>query len=343
MSYRQLSRSERYQIQVMVHMGHSLAFIARWLGRNKSTISRELRRNSDHRHLKPYMAARASRFTRQRRIEKGKASRKIQGKLQELVETKLRLGWSPEQISGRLRWERSIRISHETIYQHVIRDARQQGTLRYALRFAGYKGRRCKKSKMAERTRARKGWLHQRPQAANKRTELGHWERDCLLGQRGKAAFLTLIERRSRFARIRRVAKVNSELVAAATIDALRAEPTKTVTNDNGVEFQRDESLQRKLGVPIYFCDPGSPWQRGSIENLNGLIRQYIPKGDDIDSLADWTARALEETLNYRPRRILGFRTPHEVFYGTTTLLFHDELMRLGLETSCPSRFRQTL
>jgi IS30 family transposase len=318
-------------------MGASNATIARWLGRSPSTISREIRRNRDDSRKVPYLAVRACRRTRERRVAKGALARKIQGDLQEIVETKLRMGWSPEQISGRLWTELRVRLSHETIYQHVIRDAKRQGTLRYALRYRGYKQYRCKKSKCADRTRARKGWLHQRPQAANNRSELGHWERDCLLGQRGKAAFLTLIERRSRFTRVRQVAKVNSELVAAATIDALRGEVTKTVTNDNGVEFQRDESLQRQLGVPIYFTDPGCPWQRGSIENLNGLIRQYIPKGDDIDALPDWTAQALEETLNYRPRRILGFRTPHEVFYRTTTLLMSDDLMHLGLETGAPT------
>lgn len=335
MSYRQLSQEERYQIQVMVRLDFTNAVIAAAMKRHPSTISRELKRNSDFTSSKPYLATRAGRLAGERRVEKGKRCRKIQGKLQELVEAKLRLGWSPEQISGRLRWERGVRISHETIYQHVIRDARLQGTLRYALRFRGYKQHRCKKSKWAERTRLRKGWLAQRPQAANARTEIGHWERDCLLGQRGKGAFLTLIDRRSRFARIRRVSKVDTEHVAAATLDALRPhrEVTKSMTNDNGMEFQRDATLQQQLGVPIYFCDPGSPWQRGSIENLNGLIRQYIPKGEDIDYLPDWTARALEETLNYRPRRTLGYRTPHEVFYRTTTLLLTSDLMRLGLET----------
>jgi IS30 family transposase len=318
----------------MVDMGASNATIARWLRRHPSTVSREIRRNSDHRRVKPYLAARASRRARQRRIEKGIRSRRIQGALQELIETKLRLSWSPEQISGRLWVERRIRVSHETIYQHVLRDARRQGTLRYCLRFGGYKHHRFKKSKQAERTRLRKGWLHQRPRAANERSELGHWERDCVLGQRGEAALLTIVDRRSRYTRIRRVAKVDVDHAAAATLDALRPHRgvTKTMTNDNGVEFQRDAALQLKLGVPIYFTDPGSPWQRGSIENLNGLVRQYIPKGADIAALPDWTTQALEETLNYRPRKILGYRTPHEVFYQETTLLTGPDLMHLGLE-----------
>ena len=336
MSYRQLTLNERYQIQTLVRMGRSRAAIARWLRRHPSTILRELRRNSDTSCVHPYVAARANRRTRGRRVAKGIASRKIQGELQDLVEQKLRLGWSPEQISGRLWLERKVAVCHETIYQHVIRDARQRGILRYCLRFGGYKQHRLKKSKHGARTRLRKNWIRDRPGAANRRAEVGHWERDCVLGRRGEAALLTLVDRRSRYTLIRRVAKVDVEHVAAATIEALRPhrDLTRTMTNDNGTEFQRDESLQKQLGVPIYFTEPSSPWQRGSIENLNGLVRQYVPKQSDIGAFPDWTPRALEETLNFRPRKILGFRTPHEVFYMASTALTGTEAMRLGLEFS---------
>jgi IS30 family transposase len=336
MSYRQLTLDERYQIQTWVRMGMSNAAIGRWLGRHPSTISRERHRNSDTSCVQPYTAARAHRRTRGRRVAKGIASRKVQGELQELVEQKLRLGWSPEQISGRLWLESKLAVSHETIYQHVIRDTQQQGILRYCLRFGGYKQHRMKKSKHGARTRQRKNWIHERPATANRRAEVGHWERDCVLGKRGEAALLTLVDRRSRYTLIRRVAKVDVEHVAAATVEALRPhrDLTRTMTNDNGTEFQRDESLQKQLGVPIYFTEPSSPWQRGSIENLNGLVRQYVPKQSDIGAFPDWTPRALEETLNFRPRKVLGFRTPHEVFYMASTALTGTEAMRLGLEFS---------
>jgi len=254
----------------------------------------------------------------------------------QLVEQKLRLSWSPEQISGRLRLELRVKLSHETIYQHVLRDTREHGFLRYCLRFGGYKHHRFKKSKHAERTRLRKNWLDQRPAAANKRRELGHWERDCVLGTRGTSALLTIVDRRSRYTRIRHVRKLNTDEVAKGTIAALRPHRalTKTITNDNGVEFQRDETLQRKLGIPIYFTEPSSPWQRGSIENLNGLVRQYIPKRTNLDSLAPWITTALEDTLNFRPRKTLGFRTPHEIHYGERVRLTSEQLMRFGLEFS---------
>jgi IS30 family transposase len=334
MSYRQLTLDERYQIQALQKMKWRPAAISRELGRHPSTLSRELARNCEAE--KPYDARRAARWSRRRRVVKGTNSRKIQGALQDLVEQKLRLSWSPEQISGRLRAEGGPSVTHETIYQHVLRDTKACGFLRYCLRFAGYKHHRFKKSKCAERTRLRKNWLDQRPRGANDRSELGHWERDCVLGTRGSSALLTIVDRRSRLTLVSRVKRVNTDEVAEATLEALRPHRavTKTITNDNGVEFQRDQTLQEQLGIPIYFTDPSSPWQRGSVENANGLVRQYVRKGTDMDTLPDWAPRAIEETLNHRPRKILNFRTPYEVFFGQKVRLTDGELMRFGLEFS---------
>jgi IS30 family transposase len=335
MSYRQLTLDERYQVQSLHALGFTQADIGRRLGRHASTISRELRRNAPG--AARYKASSAQAAARQRRVAKGERSRKIQGWLRELVERKLRLSWSPEQISGRLRLELGVRLSHESIYMHVLRDCRRGGALRYCLRFGGYKQHRFKKSKVAEKTRLRKGWLRQRCVAANERTELGHWERDCVLGQRGGAGLLTIVDRKSRYTRIRRVQKVDTEHVASATIDGLDPDLVGTVnsiTNDNGAEFQRDDRLQKKMRVPIYFTDPSSPWQRGSIENLNGLVRQYVPKGADIDKLPAWTTQALEETLNFRPRKTLGYRSPHEAHFRQRLALISNQRMHFGLEFS---------
>ena len=333
MTHRQLTLEERYHIAVWWKEGLSQAEIARRLHRSASTISRELRRNED-RYTKTYSAAAAQKKAHQRRIVKGARTRKIRGKLQELVEQKLKLSWSPEQISGRLQRELGVSISHETIYQHVLRDSRQRGWLRYCLRFGGYKHHRFKKSRMAARTRERKNWIEDRPAEANERREVGHWERDCIVGKKGGAALLTLIDRKSRYTRIRRVPRQQASAVGAATLDALADHPTKTVTNDNGTEFQRDESLQRQLGAPIYFTEPSAPWQRGSIENLNGLVRQYVPKRTNIGTLPARAVAAIEETLNYRPRKCLSYRTPHEAFYEEESVLLKGSLLRLGLEFS---------
>jgi transposase, IS30 family len=276
----------------------------------------------------------------ERRKDKARRQRRIRGELQTLVEQKLRLAWSPEQISGRLWLERGIRVSHETIYQHVIRDSfEQRGMLRYCLRFGGYKQHRLRKSKQGANSYKRKHHIDQRPAAANERLELGHWERDCVVGQPGGAALLTLVDRKSRFSRIRRIARLNSDHVADATVDALleHRRVTKSVTNDNGQEFGRDEALQQRLGVPVYFCDPSSPWQRGSIENLNGLIRQFVRKHSSIDSLHSRFPKLLEDALNHRPRKTLGYRTPHELLFNKETVLMRGPMMRLGLEFTVSS------
>jgi IS30 family transposase len=338
MSYRQLTLDERYQVQTLHALGFTQVDIGRTLARHASTISRELRRNA--RVAARYDATAAQAAARRRRVAKGERCRRIQGWLKDLVEGKLRLAWSPEQISGRLRLEHGIRLSHETIYQHVIRDTRRRGMLRYCLRFGGYKHHRFKTSKMAQRTRLRKGWLRQRSVAANERTELGHWERDCVLGQRGGAALLTIVDRKSRYSRIRRVQKVDVKHVAAATVAALDSnvvDAVKSITNDNGSEFQGDAKLQIRMGVPIFFTEPSSPWQRGSIENLNGLIRQFVPKGADIDRLPAWSTKALEDSLNFRPRKTLGYRSPHEVHFRRRLALISNQRMHFGLEFSLAS------
>ena len=212
----------------------------------------------------------------------------------------------------------------------------QRGILRYCLRFGGYKHHRLKQSLHAERTKQRKRHIDDRPAAANERTELGHWERDCVVGSPGGAALLTMVERKSRFSRVRRVARLNSDQVADATVDALREHKalTQSLTNDNGQEFGRDELLEKRLGVPIYFCEPSAPWQRGSVENFNGLVRQFVRKGTQINTLSPEMPAALEDTLNHRPRKTSGFRTPHEVFRKTETELMGGDMLRLGLEFS---------
>jgi IS30 family transposase len=341
MSYRQLTLDERYQIEAM--RGHfSQAQIARKLRRSPSTISRELRRNLVRLELfyPIYDARRAARLASGRRIAKGLACRKLVGELGELVEGKLRLGWSPQQISGRLRLESGISISHETIYQHIMRDEAkpypERKRLRYCLRSGGYTRTRFRRSKMADRTRLRKKGIGSRPSGANERSELGHWERDVIEGGKGGAALLTLIDRRSRYLVVRKVRKKNARRVAAATRLGLRPHGAKlkTLTNDNGLEFAKDDKLQEELGIPIYFTEPGKPWQRGSIENANGLVRQYIHKGADLRDLPSWVPRALEETLNYRPRKTLGFRTPYEVHFDRRVKLMTGDLLRFGIEIS---------
>ena len=333
-TYKQLSLDERYQIQTRIALGESVPSIAAVLCRSPSTIYREIGRNAKASATVPYLATRAQTSTRERRIRKGEGQRKVQGELQQVVEDKLRLGWSPDEISRRLRKEKGICLSHETIYQHVIRDSKRLGFYRYCLRHGGYTHSRFKKSRMAERTRARKNWIKDRPARANDRSEVGHWERDTIVGRRGRSALLTLVERASRYTKVVHVPSLESDVVAEATAKALAGLPLRSLTNDNGREFCNEQPLQEKLGIKIYYCEPGSPWQRGTVENTNGLVRQYVPKGTDIDAVTKIGPRALEDSLNHRPRKVLGYRTPHEVLFNQNYQLIGNDAMHFGLEFS---------
>jgi IS30 family transposase len=341
-AYRQLTLDERYQIQTLLRLKVSQAEIARHLGRHPSTIAREFRRNHALRYVAPvddmrdvYVAEQANNESKRRRAGAGAKRRKIHGALQELVEAKLRLGWSPEQICGRLRLEGPATLSFETIYQHVHRD---RTGLRYCLRWGGYKpyDSRFKKSKCAELTRGWRKLLDERPAGANERTELGHWERDLIEGPRSStAALLTIVDRMSRFTRVRFVASKHAEVVARTTMRALAPHKfiTKTLTNDNGREFQRGKQFEERHGVPVFYTAPSSPWQRGTVENTNGLVRQYFPKGANAEMLEAWYPKAIEETLNHRPRKTLGYLTPHEVFFDEKVGLMNSK-SHFGLEFS---------
>jgi IS30 family transposase len=329
-TYRQLTLDERYQIQSLIRLGVSQAEIARQLGRHPSTIARECRRNQAH---QVYVAERAHNQAKRRRAQTGAGRRKIRGALQELVEAKLRLGWSPEQISGRLQMEGPTTLSFETIYQHVLRD---ETGLRYCLRFGGYKpyDARFKKSKCAELTRGWRKLLDERPTGANERTELGHWERDLVEGPRSASgALLTIVDRKSRFTCVRFVPSKHADVVAEITMEALAPHKamTKTLTNDNGREFQRGKQFEERFGIPVFYTAPSSPWQRGTVENTNGLVRQYFRKGMDPAKAKDWYPRAIEETLNHRPRKTLGYRTPYEVVFDEKTALMNSQ-SQFGLE-----------
>ena len=339
-SYRQLTLDERYQVQSLFALGHSRSQIAERLGRHRSSIGREIRRNwpTPNDWAQTYTALKAQEKTRHRRIQKGKKSQKIRGILKDLVEGKLRLGWSPEQISGRLRLEEGLRLSAETIYQHVLRETHSYpdpGQLRYCLRFGGYKQHRFKKSKCALRTRGDKNWLDQRPQAANDRSELGHWERDRIEGKRGKASLLTLVDRKSRYVQLKWVSGPgDASEVGVLTSKALSPFKSlnRSLTNDNGREHSDFRELQNILGIKIFFTDPSSPWQRGTVENTNGLLRQYFRKRTPLEDYPRWFPQALEQTLNHRPRKTLQYRTPHEIFFGKTMSLMSGRWLRLGLE-----------
>lgn len=306
MTYHHLSREERYQISALLKEGLSQSDIAINLGRHKTTISREIARNSGLRGYRPKQAN----FLAQQRSTNSRNARQMDPSDWLLVERYLQSQWSPEQISAK------VPISHETIYRHIYADKSFGGTL--------YSHLRCQKKRRKRYAvgRDRRGQIigrraiSDRPAHIEERRQLGHWEGDTLIGKSHKQAIISLVERKSGYAVLAKVGNKTAHLVSSAIIDRLNpiAMKVQTLTFDNGKEFSDHAKIDSALGSISYFADPYSSWQRGSNENLNGLIRQYIPKSRPLSTVSDKELARIESLLNNRPRKRLGFKTPHEVF-----------------------------
>lgn len=309
MNYTQLTQEQRYQIYSLLKMGHSKTEIADCIGVHKSTISRELKRNRGQRGYRPKQAHRKAMARR-----KGGSSRITELGWQ-LAEEKLRMDWSPEQISGWLEKVKGIQISHESIYQHVYADKRVGGDLHTHLRCQ--KQRRKRYGSYDRRGKIpRRISIDQRPEVVDRRARLGDWEVDLIIGKGHAGAVVTLTERRSRFTLIRRVASKSADLVAHTVFDLLKwTGHLETITSDNGREFALHEWIAEKLNLDFYFAHPYASWERGTNENTNGLIRQYIPKDRDLSTLTSEEELFIMDRLNLRPRKCLGFFTPFEVFF----------------------------
>lgn len=309
MSYTQLTREQRYQIKVLLKTGHSKSQIAEAIGTHRSTIYRELKRNRGERGYRPKQAHRKSMERR-----KAKTKRRIRREDWQRVEEKLRENWSPEQVSGKLR-QADIRISPEWIYQYVYMDKRAGGDL--------WKHLRCqKKRRKRAGGRDRRGkipnrvGIEQRPAIVEQRKRLGDWEGDTIIGKKHRGAVLTLVERKSGYLLMGRLSKRTAEQVAMQAVRLLKAVPHReTLTLDNGKEFAEHEKIAGQTEIEIYFARPYASWERGTNENTNGLIRQYLPKNRRLDDLEEQELQIIMTALNHRPRKRLDFRTPHEVFF----------------------------
>lgn len=314
-SYTHLTQVERYQIHSLMEADQSLTEIAHVLGRDKSTISRELARNRGRCGYRPKQAhrlatARACAARTRRRI----SERQWQG-IAELI----RWDWSPQQIAERAAREGTLAISPEWIYQYVYADKAAGGTLVTHLRGQKpyrkrYGSGRERRGRIAERV----GIEHRAP-SAEQRRRIGHWEADTMHGRRRRGGAVTAVERRTRYTRLGKLAQINARATRERTRRRLApiAASVQTLTGDNGREFADHQGIAADLGARFYFADPYASWQRGTNENTNGLIRQYLPKSRDLTTLTGAEIRKIENRLNHRPRKCLGYRTPHEVFYNT--------------------------
>jgi len=312
MGYHQLTTRERYLIVEHKSMGRSIRQIGEYLCRSASTISRELRRNackSDGR----YRVEKADSYARARRWRSRQGS---QFEALEVAAVHELLGrkWSPEQISGRLRRRRGMRIGTSTIYRWLARDKARGGVSWLQTRQLS---RRYRKGYRVRDLRGRmsgKRPLSERPRQANERSEVGHLEGDTVMGKDGRHCLLTLVDRMTRRVRIlklpaRQAAEVNKALIREMRAGRMKM---KSLTLDNGTEFHGFKELEAKLGIKVYFAQPYHSWERGTNENTNGLIRQYLPKGSCFKNLTQQRCNEIERELNNRPRKVLGFSTPNE-------------------------------
>ncbi|HKN44870.1 MAG TPA: IS30 family transposase, partial [Propionibacteriaceae bacterium] len=322
-----LTLAEREEISRAVAEGQSVRSIAARLDRAPSTVSREIKRNGGRAN---YRAAEADDAAWDRALRPKRCKLAEDRALARIVADKLRLLWSPEQIAGWLKHtypsDESHRVSHETIYRSLFIQARgalKKELLQHLRRTRGMRRSRHHTQKTDVHGRIVGAVsISERPAAVEDRAVPGHWEGDLLFGGRS-SQIATLVERQTRYVMLVKVASNDTATVVNALIKNARKLPQelyKSLTWDRGHEMAGHKRFTLATDIQVYFCDPRSPWQRGSNENTNGLLRQYLPKGIDISSYSQAKLNAVARQLNERPRKTLGYQTPAEMFSQSVAL-----------------------
>jgi len=306
MNYTHLTQNERYQIYALIKAGHPQSEIAQLLDRHPSTISRELSRNSGLRGYRPKQAQRLS----ETRSANSRNAPRIAPGVWEEAQLRLRQQHSPEQIAA------GLPVSHETLYQRIYADKRQGGELWRNLRCQKQRRKRYASGASRRGRIPDRRPISQRPPAVETRSRVGHWEGDTLIGASRQQAIVSLVERKSGYCLLAHVPRKTSEAVKAAIVQSLspiRAR-VKTLTFDNGLEFAQHGEIDQALDSTSYFADPYASWQRGTNENTNGLVRQYLPKSRSFNTVTHKEIAMIMDRLNHRPRKRLNWKTPHQVF-----------------------------
>jgi IS30 family transposase len=315
-TYKQLTQEQRYQIYALLKTKNNMAKIAEVIGIHKSTVSREISRNMSRRGYRPKRAHEMAMKKRK------KAKPRILPETWVLVEDLIRKDFSPEQISGRLDIAYGIRISHEWIYQYILSDKGKGGNL--------YRHLRCRKKRRKRYgSYDRRGkipnriGIEERPDVINDRLRVGDWEVDTLFGRGHKNAIVTLTERKSRMALVGKVGRLTSQAVCDVVVELLTPLKNRThsLTSDNGKEFALHQRISSLLDLDFYFARPYAAWERGTNENMNGLLRQYFPKKCDLKTITNKEIHHVMNKLNNRPRKCLDFKTPLEVFFNQPVAL----------------------
>jgi transposase, IS30 family len=322
MPYIHLTEKDRYVISHLNIAGYSLREIGRRIGRSHTTIRREIKRNGPrYVDIAPYWYDIAHPLAIKRRHQPRHHRRQDEINLVEYVQSKLRLDWPPEVISSRLKLDyptdQQMRISHEAIYRWIFLNAQKGGDLYQHLRRRHKRRRKQTRYGSGRRFLPGRVSIDERPSIVDQRKRFGDWEGDTLEGAKGTGGLATHVDRKSRYLLAVKLLDKKAATMTQQTTKAFRKIPRKlrhTLTVDNGREFANFKGLESNTKLTVYFADPYSAWQRGTNENTNGLLRQYFPKGTNLNSVSEKEVAFVVNKLNNRPRKCLNYQTPHEVF-----------------------------
>lgn len=309
-----LTYEQRCQLYALYKQGLTQDAIGKEIGCGQSVVSRELKRNSG---LRGYRFKQAQTKSETRRRDASGRERKMTPDMVALIESKLTdEQWSPEQISGWLRSQGKTSVSHECIYRHIWADKREGGRLYKHLRRTGKKYNKRKSKTAGRGLIPGRIDIDARPAIVEERSRIGDWEADTIVGAEHKGAILSLVERKTRYTLLKKLDAATAEKTGDAIVAKMRPHKRQviTITSDNGKEFADHRRVSIKLDTDFFFAKPYHSWERGLNENTNGLVRQYFPKKSSFATITDEQVERVQDLLNSRPRKTLGFKSPLEVF-----------------------------
>ena len=315
MKYKQLTLEKRYHISALRKSGLNQKEIAEQLAVHPSTISRELRRNRDK--TRGYTAELAQIKSSKKHKEKKKRS-SITTRVEKYIRGKLKLDWSPEQISGRMKIDLGLTVVHETIYRYIYANKAHGGRLYKLLRHKNKKYHKRSNEYKARGTIIDRVMIGKRPCIVDKKSRIGDLEIDTVIGKNHIGALVTVVDRKSKFTLIKNVPTRQADVVTKALIEMITPIKTitHTITSDNGKEFAYHKKISAALDADFYFANPYHSWERGLNEHTNGLIRKYLPKKSEFIDVTKQEIIMIQNRLNHRPRKVLGYKTPYEVFFS---------------------------
>lgn len=315
MKYTQLTLKKRYQISALQKAGFNQKEIADELSVHPSTISRELRRNRDS--ARGYNAELAQVHSTKIQMQKNKRF-SLTKTIEKYIRAKLKLDWSPEQIAGRMKLDTGTSVVHETIYRYIYANKTNGGKLYKSLRHKNKKYHKRSNDYKSRGTIVERVMIDQRPKVVEKKSRIGDLEIDTVIGKNHIGALVTVVDRKSKFTLIKNVPSKEAKVVTQALIEMIQPIKaiTHTITSDNGKEFAYHKEVAAALDIDFFFANPYHSWERGLNEHTNGLIRQYLPKKSTFTDVSKEQIIMIQNRLNHRPRKVLGYKTPYEVFFS---------------------------